>query len=88
MSVGFKSEDVLQDVSTDVQVSKWARVTNEGMRTPQQTNGYDCGVFTAMACSYAGADKAFDYCQEDMLFLRKWMVLECACMQVHHEPFL
>jgi sentrin-specific protease 1 len=48
--------------------------------TPQQENGYDCGVF---ACQFLealsrGMDSPFNFTQRNMTFLRRRMILEIA----------
>jgi sentrin-specific protease 1 len=45
--------------------------------TPQQENGYDCGVFT---CQFLEAlsrgEEAFRFTQQDMTYLRRRMIWE------------
>lgn len=43
-------------------------------RCPQQTNGYDCGVFTIMAAEYLGLCKPWDYGQQHMNNIRVKMM--------------
>jgi Ulp1 family protease len=46
--------------------------------TPKQRNGFDCGVFAVMCCSYVGADLPFNYGQEQVYnFFRAMVALEC-----------
>jgi sentrin-specific protease 1 len=52
--------------------------------TPQQENGYDCGVF---ACQFLealsrGMDSPFNFSQRNMTFLRRRMILEIACTEL------
>jgi sentrin-specific protease 1 len=46
--------------------------------TPQQENGYDCGVFTCQAMENLsrGVPVPFDFTQRNMPYLRKRMILE------------
>lgn len=48
--------------------------------TPQQENGYDCGVFTCqfLEALSRGMDSPFNFTQRSMTFLRRRMVLEIA----------
>ena len=48
--------------------------------TPQQENGYDCGVFTCqfLEALSRGMDSPFNFTQRSMAFLRRRMVLEIA----------
>lgn len=46
-------------------------------RVPQQSNGYDCGVFTCQFCLYSALDLGFQRIgQSDMPFLRNLIALE------------
>jgi sentrin-specific protease 1 len=46
--------------------------------TPQQENGYDCGVFTCqfLEALSRGMDSPFNFSQRSMAFLRRRMILE------------
>jgi sentrin-specific protease 1 len=45
--------------------------------TPQQENGFDCGVFTTQFLeSVAKGDEGFSFSQKDMLYLRQRMIWE------------
>ena len=48
--------------------------------TPQQENGYDCGVFTCqfLEALSRGMDSPFNFSQRSMAFLRRRMILEIA----------
>jgi sentrin-specific protease 1 len=48
--------------------------------TPQQENGYDCGVFTCqfLEALSRGMDSPFNFTQRSMTFLRRRMILEIA----------
>ena len=55
--------------------ANWAELLNPPT-TPRQDDGYNCGVFTAMAASYIGADKPFNYGAQHGDYLRQRMALE------------
>jgi hypothetical protein len=60
-----------------VQATRFKHVYNP-KGTPQQRNGFDCGVFAVMCCCYVGADLPFDYGQEQVFtFLRAMVAMEC-----------
>jgi sentrin-specific protease 1 len=48
--------------------------------TPQQENGYDCGVFTCqfLEALSRGMDSPFNFTQRSMMYLRRRMILEIA----------
>ncbi|KAH9060853.1 cysteine proteinase [Lactarius vividus] len=48
--------------------------------TPQQENGYDCGVFTCqfLEALSRGVDSPFNFTQRNMAYLRRRMILEIA----------
>lgn len=51
--------------------------------TPQQRNGFDCGIFALMCCNYVSADQPFNYGQEQVYrFLRPMVALECYNMRL------
>jgi sentrin-specific protease 1 len=43
--------------------------------TPQQRNGYDCGVFTCIFSNYVSQDIPFNFDQSFMSYFRKKLVL-------------
>jgi sentrin-specific protease 1 len=49
-------------------LSAWEMVH---VKTPQQANRFDCGVFTAMFADHAARDAALDFGQADMDFFRQ-----------------
>lgn len=53
--------------------SPFVKITSIDM--PQQSNSYDCGVFTCMAV-YLALDKSLLFTQADMPFLRNNIILE------------
>ncbi|ODV79917.1 cysteine proteinase, partial [Suhomyces tanzawaensis NRRL Y-17324] len=46
------------------------------VKTPQQANGYDCGVFTCTAARYVAEKSALTYSQSDMKVIRRIMAYE------------
>ncbi|KAK6204945.1 uncharacterized protein RJT21DRAFT_12130 [Scheffersomyces amazonensis] len=46
------------------------------MRSPQQANGYDCGVFTCTAAKYLSFNQPLRYSQNDMKNIRRRMTFE------------
>lgn len=48
----------------------------KNMPTPQQQNGFDCGVFTCMCANYLSKNKELTYSQKDMKLLRRRMAYE------------
>lgn len=65
-----------------LQAQTWRQVYNPDS-TPQQMNGFDCGVFCMMCCNYAGADRAFDYGQREIhSFFRAMCAIECGIMRL------
>jgi len=52
--------------------------------TPQQENGYDCGVFTCQFLeSLSRGEEGFHFSQRDMMYLRRRMIWE-----IGHAKFL
>ncbi|KAK6460131.1 hypothetical protein DFJ63DRAFT_262625 [Scheffersomyces coipomensis] len=56
-------------------------ITNEyqlfpRMQSPQQANGYDCGVFTCTAAKYLSLSQPLRYSQNDMKSIRRRMTYE------------
>ena len=43
-------------------------------RVPLQDNGSDCGVFTCLFAAYASLDRPFNFTQEHIAIIRRWMV--------------
>lgn len=44
--------------------------------TPQQNNGYDCGVFACLVAIFLSSNKSLNFSQKDIPFYRKQMMLE------------
>ena len=55
--------------------------------TPQQQNGYDCGVFT---CQFLEAlsrgEEEFGFTQDNMSYLRRKMVWEIGHVKLRDDP--
>eukprot|EP00892_Ulva_mutabilis_P008029 jgi/Ulvmu1/5599/UM023_0136.1 len=70
------------EVPERFRAQSWKTVFNPS-GTPEQMNGFDCGVFCMMCCNYAGADKAFDYGQAEIhSFFRAMCAIECGLMRL------
>ncbi|KAH8923488.1 cysteine proteinase [Atractiella rhizophila] len=55
--------------------------------TPQQNNGYDCGLFTSMVMEcLSRVGGVFDYGQRNMPYLRRKMIYECGEGRLMEEP--
>ncbi|KAH9921976.1 cysteine proteinase [Epithele typhae] len=55
--------------------------------TPQQENGYDCGVFTCQFLeSLSRGEETFDFTQKNMPYLRRKMVWEIGGTRLREEP--
>lgn len=48
----------------------------KNMPSPQQQNGYDCGVFTCICANYVSQGKELRYGQKDMKLIRRRMAYE------------
>ena len=48
------------------------------IQVPQQTNGYDCGVFASQFGAAVVRGRSLDVKQDDIEMLRKTMVVELA----------
>jgi sentrin-specific protease 1 len=61
---------------SEMDISLWNRepFLSREQRTPQQSNGHDCGVFTALFAAYRSIDRRFDFSQKDMPSIRAWMI--------------
>ncbi|KII93665.1 hypothetical protein PLICRDRAFT_49686 [Plicaturopsis crispa FD-325 SS-3] len=63
----------------------WEDYTNED--TPQQENGYDCGVFTCQFLeSLSRGLEKFPFQQENMEYLRRRMIWEIGHAKLREEP--
>lgn len=50
--------------------------------TPQQENGFDCGVFTCQVLNYLAQDLPLDFTQQNIPYLRKRMIWEIGNAQL------
>jgi len=66
--------------------SGWSDHVNE--KTPQQENGYDCGVFTCqfLQALSQGEEDDFGFSQVDMLYLRRRMIWEIGHAKLRDDP--
>jgi len=70
----------LQDESKDkkqapLDLSGWSDVVYK-QHTPQQRNGFDCGVFMCRTADYLGRAARLSFTQDEMLYMRRRMVVE------------
>ena len=55
--------------------------------TPQQENGYDCGVFTCQFLeSLSRGEESFAFTQANMPYLRRKMVWEIGHVKLRDDP--
>ena len=61
---------------SDLDLDDWTDYISD--KTPQQDNGFDCGVFTVQSMKYLseGDSKNFEFDQSNIPYLRHKMVLE------------
>ena len=70
-------------------LEEWAPISSSQCQaTPQQENGYDCGVF---ACQFLqslsrGEEDDFGFSQVDMLYLRRRMIWEIGNVKLRDDP--
>ena len=57
-------------------------------KTPQQENGYDCGVFTCqfLQALSRGEEEDFGFTQVDMPYLRRRMIWEIGNARLRDDP--
>ena len=60
----------------------WPRPQN----TPQQENGYDCGVFTCQFLQALSRGEDFGFFQVDMPYLRRRMIWEIGNAKLRDDP--
>ena len=48
--------------------------SENGVHVPKQENGYDCGVFASMFAASVSLNRPFDFTQDDIQLIRRWMV--------------
>lgn len=57
--------------------------------TPQQENGFDCGVFTCQFLEALSRGlETFDFTQDDMPYLRRRMIWEIGLAHLRGESYL
>jgi sentrin-specific protease 1 len=67
-------------------LSDWENYYNP--KTPQQANGYDCGVFTSQFIEcLSRRDGHFDFDQKNMPYLRRKMIHEIKLMELAPEQW-
>ena len=71
----------LEDESLDkngvsFDMTGWTVVVWKQGQTPQQRNGYDCGMFMIRTADYLARDAVLSFTQEDMEIFRRLTVLE------------
>ncbi|CCI40892.1 unnamed protein product [Albugo candida] len=58
--------------NTEIVVDDWELIPTT-IDTPQQKNGFDCGVFTCIFAEYVASNHALDFVQRDMEYHRQRM---------------
>lgn len=75
-----KTVEILQDYMNKerdrLQAPAMDYVLHASMKTPQQQNGYDCGVFTCTAARYVAGGRPLTFSQKDMKVIRRRMAYE------------
>lgn len=59
-----------------LQTSAPAYSLSPNVKTPQQLNGFDCGVFTCTTAKYVSRNKDLSFSQKDMKIIRRRMAYE------------
>lgn len=76
----------LEKKKTRIDLDDWEDYHNP--KTPQQANGYDCGVFTSQFIEcLSRRDGHFDFDQKNMPYLRKKMIHEIKMMEFSAEQW-
>jgi sentrin-specific protease 1 len=75
-------------VSTDLLSLVLPPYTNTLLQdTPQQENGYDCGVFTCQFLeTLSRGEETFNFTQGDMPYLRRRMIWEIGNARLRDDP--
>jgi sentrin-specific protease 1 len=68
-------EEHLVKKGKELDMSDWTVYTPR-TAVPQQSNGYDCGVFCCQFAECCAAEKSFRFSQQNMPDYRKSMVVE------------
>jgi len=70
-------------------LEQWAPISSpQPQKTPQQENGYDCGVFTCqfLEALSRGEEDDFGFSQVDMPYLRRRMIWEIGNAKLRDDP--
>jgi len=70
----FVKEDYLNKNKKEFDFTGWEDYMPSDI--PQQTNGYDCGVFACKYADYVAKDQPFNFSQKHMRYFRKRIVLD------------
>jgi len=83
----YLAAEHLEKKKSKLDLSDWEDYCNP--KTPQQNNGYDCGIFTSQFIECLSREGGhFDFEQRNMPYLRKKMVREIKQMQLLPEQWL
>jgi sentrin-specific protease 1 len=70
----LKDEHAAKDHAGTFDENEWVLEDTDTSVTPQQQNGYDCGVFTCTCADFLSVGLPLDYSQRDIKEQRKRMV--------------
>jgi sentrin-specific protease 1 len=83
----YVEEEHLTKKNAPIDLSDWEDYSNP--KTPQQSNGFDCGVFTCQFIEcLSRKDGHFDFAQTNMKYMRRKMIAEIKTMQLMPEEWL
>ena len=78
-------DEHLEKMKAPLDTSEWTEaVWKSG--TPQQQNGYDCGVFLVTTADYLSRDADLDFTQTHIEYFRRRLVLEIKRTQLLDTP--
>jgi len=69
-------EESINKKKVPLDTSGWTEVVWKPGQTPQQCNGWDCGLFMTRTADWLARDAVLSFTQEDMEHLRRLTVLE------------
>lgn len=69
-----------------VEIDKNSWHMRSGEHVPQQHNGFDCGVFTCVACDFISDGLPLQYQQRDMSFFRRSICASILRGSIRHIP--
>jgi sentrin-specific protease 1 len=72
----YIEEEHMDKKKTPLDTSSWIVHIGNKFNTPQQANGFDCGMFTCKFANWVSQDKEFTFNQTHMPYFRKRMALE------------